>query len=100
MAITINPHAEGATVALRVQPKAKRAAILGEQAGALKVAVTAPPEDGKANEAVIELFRSRFKCPRSALEILSGHTNRNKVLLVRGVTAEQLTALLEGQSTL
>jgi uncharacterized protein (TIGR00251 family) len=99
VAITINAHPEGATIALRVQPRAKRAAILGEQAGALKVAVTAPPEDGKANEAVVELFRSRFKFSRSRLELLSGHTNRNKVVLVRGVTPEQLTALIEAKAS-
>ena len=99
MAITINAHSEGATIALRVQPKAKRAAILGEQAGALKVAVTAPPEDGKANEAVIDLLRSRFKFSRSRLEILSGHTNRNKVLLVRGTTAEELTELINAKQS-
>ena len=49
MAVTIAAHAEGATLALRVQPKAKRNAVHGERAGALKVAVTAPPEDGRAN---------------------------------------------------
>jgi uncharacterized protein (TIGR00251 family) len=100
MSILVSSHPEGATVALRVQPKAKRAAILGEQAGALKIAVTAPPEDGKANAAVVELFRSRFKLSRSQLELVSGHTNRNKVLLVRGVTPQQLTALLEGEGTI
>jgi uncharacterized protein (TIGR00251 family) len=92
--LTIIAHPEGATVALRVQPKAKRTGVQGEQASALKVAVTAPPEDGKANEAVVELLRDVLKVPRSRLEILSGHTNRNKVLLVRGVTAAQLAALL------
>jgi uncharacterized protein (TIGR00251 family) len=94
VSIAITSHPEGVTIALKVQPKAKRNALVGGQAGALKVSVTAPPEDGKANEAVIELLRCTFKLPRSQLEILSGHTNRNKVLLVRGVTVEQLTALL------
>ncbi|MBA4062378.1 MAG: hypothetical protein C0501_01480 [Isosphaera sp.] len=93
--IQVNPHPDGATVALRVQPKARRAAVLGEQAGALKVAVTAPPEDGKANDAVIDLLRVTFKLPRSRLELLSGHTSRNKVLLVRGVTPEELRAAVE-----
>lgn len=95
MPLTITAHPEGATITLRVQPKAKRNTVVGEQGGALKVSVTAPPEDGKANEAVIDLFRSRFKFPRSRLELLSGHTSRNKVLLVRGITPDQLTAMLE-----
>jgi uncharacterized protein (TIGR00251 family) len=95
MPLTIQPHALGATLALRVQPKAKRNAILGEQAGALKVSVTAPPEDGRANEAVLALLRDEYGWQRSQVELLSGATNRNKVVLVRGVTPEQLTALIE-----
>lgn len=95
MAIDIQQHAEGATLPLRVQPKAKRNVVLGEQAGALKVSVTAPPEDGRANEAVLALLREVLKLQRSQLALLSGQTNRNKVVLVRGVTPQQLTALIE-----
>ena len=96
MAVTINAHAEGATLAVRVQPKAKRNAVGGEQAGALKVSVTAPPEDGRANEAVLALLREEFDLQRSQVELLSGLTNRNKVVLVRGVTPQQLAELIEG----
>ena len=96
MALNIQPHAEGATLPLRVQPKAKRNAILGEQSLALKVSVTAPPEDGRANEAVLALLREEYHFQRTQLVLLSGHTNRNKVVLVRGVTPQQLTALIEG----
>ncbi|QJW97457.1 DUF167 domain-containing protein [Frigoriglobus tundricola] len=96
MPVTITPHAEGATLALRVQPKAKRNAVLGEQAGALKVSVTAPPEDGRANEAVIALLREVLHLQRSQVALVSGQTNRNKVVLVRGVTPEQLAARVEG----
>jgi uncharacterized protein (TIGR00251 family) len=95
MPLNIQLHAEGATLPLRVQPKAKRNAVLGEQAGALKVSVTAPPEDGRANEAVLALLREVLKLQRSQLALLSGQTNRNKVVLVRGVTPQQLTALIE-----
>ena len=96
MVLDIKPHPEGATLPLRVQPKAKRNAILGEQAGALKVSVTAPPQDSRANDAVLELLRDVYRFQRSQLVLLSGHTNRNKVVLVRGVTARQLIALVEG----
>jgi uncharacterized protein (TIGR00251 family) len=90
MAVTITPHAEGATLALRVQPKAKRNAVLGEQAGALTVSVTAPPEDGRANDAVLALLREELGLQRSQLVLLSGQTNRNKVVLVRGVSPGEL----------
>ncbi len=94
MSPAINPHPEGATLALRVQPKAKRNELLGEHDGSLKVAVTAPPENGKANEAVLDLLHDRLGVARSRLAILSGHTNRNKVVLVRGVTPAELAAWL------
>ena len=68
----------------------------GELAGALKVAVTAPPEDGRANEAVIALLREEFKLQRSQVVLLSGQTNRNKVVLIRGVTPAQLATMIEG----
>lgn len=92
--ITVRPHAEGATLAVRAQPGARKNAVLGEHSGSLKVAVRAPPEDGRANEAILELLRDTFGWKRSQLELVSGHTNRNKVVLVRGVTADELTALI------
>ncbi len=95
MSPTVTPHAEGAALAVRVQPKAKRNAVLGERAGALRVSVTAPPEDGRANDAVLALLREHFNLQRSQIELLSGPTNRNKVILVRGVTPQQLSALIE-----
>lgn len=95
--IRIQPHADGTTFAVRAQPGAKRNAVLGEQADALKVAVTAPPEDGRANDALIEVLHDWLGVKRSQLELLAGRSNRNKVFLVRGWTAEQLTAFLARQ---
>lgn len=88
--ILVRPHADGATLAVRAQPGARKAAVLGEQAGALKVAVTAPPEDGRANEALVEALKEFLGVRRSRVELLSGQTHRNKVFLIRGVTAEWL----------
>src|SRR6516162_7511972 len=97
MAITITLRPEGATVAVRAQPGARKNAVLGEQAGALKVAVTAPPEDGRANDALVEVLKDWLGVRRSQVELVSGRTHRNKVFLVRGVTAEQLTVLVSGR---
>lgn len=96
MSWAITSHPEGATLRLRVQPRAKRTGILGEQAGALKVVVAAPPQDGRANEAVLDLLREVLGVARSGLVLLVGHTNRDKVVLVRGVTPEELAARLTG----
>jgi uncharacterized protein len=97
VSITITPHAEGATLAVRAQPSARKNAIVGEQAGALKVAVTAPPEDGRANAALIKLLRDSLGLKRSQIELVSGITNRNKVFLIRGITADALLTILTSQ---
>jgi uncharacterized protein (TIGR00251 family) len=54
----------------------------------LKVAVAAPPVEGKANEALIRFFSDLLEVPRSSVEIVSGGSSRNKVVRVAGVTAE------------
>jgi uncharacterized protein (TIGR00251 family) len=99
VAIRITPHAEGVTLAVRAQPGARRNAILGEQAGALKVAVTAPPEDGRANAAMMEILRDWLGVKRSQVELLSGATSRNKLFLIRGMTAGHLLTFINVRLT-
>lgn len=94
MAITITPHPEGASLVVRAQPGAKRTGVLGEQSSALKVAVTAPPEDGRANAALVEVLREWLGVKRSQVELLSGKTNRNKTFLIRDMTADELKAIV------
>jgi uncharacterized protein len=95
--IDIRPHPEGCLLAVRAQPGARTAGVIGEQAGALKVAVTAPPEDGRANQALTESLRDWLGLKRSQVELAGGVTNRNKQFLIRGVTAEELRALIAGR---
>lgn len=92
--IALADHAEGVVLPVRAQPGARKAGILGEQAGSLKVAVTAPPEDGRANQALLELLREELGLKRSQVELLSGATSREKKFLVRGLTRAELTARL------
>jgi uncharacterized protein (TIGR00251 family) len=94
MAIAISRHQQGATLAVRAQPGAKRNAVLGEQASALKVAVSAPPEDGRANAAITEVLREWLGLKRSQVEIAGGLTSRNKTFLIRGVTPDELQAAI------
>ena len=91
----ITPHAEGVTVAIRAQPGARKNGVQGEQGGMLKVAVTAPPEDGRANAAILEVLREFFGLKRSQVELLSGTRHRNKVVLLRDVTAEAIAERLK-----
>jgi hypothetical protein len=88
--IPIRDTPQGATFAVRVQPRASRNAIAGEMGDALKLALTAPPVEGKANEACVEFLSKLLKVPRSSVTIASGETGRNKVIRVTGLSAEEV----------
>lgn len=78
------------TFAVRVHPRAKKNAITGEVGDALKVFLTAPPIDGKANAACIEFFAKLLKVPRSSVTIASGQTSRRKVIRVAELSAGEI----------
>ena len=88
----------GVTLAVRAQPGARKTAIngvYGEGAGAqLKIAVHAPPLEGRANAALIAFLAETFSVPRSAVELASGELSRSKVFLLRGVTMARATVVL------
>jgi uncharacterized protein (TIGR00251 family) len=94
--IAVTDHAEGCVLPVRAQPGARKTGILGEQAGALKVAVTAPPEDGRANRALVEVLREALGLKRSQVELLGGATSRDKRFLIRGVAKAELEARVAG----
>jgi uncharacterized protein len=86
---------EGAvTLLVRVQPRASKDEIAGEMEGALKVRLRAPAVEDRANEALVEFVAQLLKTPRSAVRILSGERNRTKRMEIRGVTRQQILALL------
>lgn len=82
------------TFAVRVNPRAKRNAVTKTADGSIKVYVTAPPEDGRANEAVVETIAEWLGVKRRQVEIASGATSRNKVVRAAGVSTAQLGAAL------
>lgn len=88
--IALTDHAEGILLPVRARPGARRTGVQGEQAGALKVAVSAPPEDGRANQALIEELRKALGIKRSQVELIGGQTSRDKRFLIRGVTRAEL----------
>jgi uncharacterized protein (TIGR00251 family) len=97
--ILITSHAEGCVLPVHAQPGSRKNGVLGEHAGALKVAVTAPADQGRANKAIVELLRETLGLKRSQLELIGGLTSRDKRLLVRGLSVNELqtrlTALLD-----
>ena len=84
------------TFAVKVHPRAKKNAITGELGDALKLSLTSPPVEGRANEACIEFFAKLLKVPRSSVTIASGQTSRNKVIRVAGVSREYVVDRLRG----
>jgi uncharacterized protein len=84
-------HARGVVVPVLAQPGSKRNAIVGERAGAIRVAVTAPPEKGKANVAIQSVLALALGCKASQITLLSGETSRRKRFLIDGITADELT---------
>ena len=82
--------AGGVTLAVRAQPGAKKTAIAGVygegDAAQLKIAVHAPPVEGRANEALIAFLAETFGIPKRSVELVSGELSRSKVFLLRGIT--------------
>jgi uncharacterized protein len=92
--IEVHDSPPGATFAVKVHPRARKNAITGEVGNALKVALTAPPVEGKANEACIEFFARLLKVPRSSVTIAAGQSSRNKLIRVAGISAQELRTRL------
>jgi uncharacterized protein len=83
-----------AIFSVRVQPRASKDEIAGEMGGALKVRLQAPAVENRANESLIEFLAQVLKTPKSAVRILSGDRSRTKRIEIRGVTQQQIQALL------
>jgi len=80
----------GVTFAIKVHPRAKKNAITGEHGDALRVSLTAPPVEGKANEACIDFFAKLLEVARSSITIAAGQNSRMKVIRVAGLTAVEI----------
>ena len=88
--VVIQSPGESVSFAVKVHARAKKNAITGTIGEALKLSITAPPVNGKANAACIEFFVKLLRVPRSSVTIASGQSSRNKVLRVSGVSAETI----------
>ena len=92
--MTIREVASGVELDVLVQPRASRAGVGPVHDGRLKLAVTAPPVDGEANAAVIELLAGWLGIKRGAVEVIAGATSRRKRVRIAGVTRQRIEALL------
>jgi len=85
-----------ARLTVKVHPRARRTALAGRLGDAWKLAIAAPPVDGKANEECVEFFAELARVPKSRVRIVSGATGRMKVVEVTGVGQEELEKLAAG----
>ena len=83
---------------VRVQPRASKDEVAGELGGALKLRLQAPAVEDRANQALVEFLAQLLKTPKSAVRILSGERSRTKRIEVRGVTPQQIQALLTAEA--
>ena len=83
------------TIEVHVQTKSSRDEILGLQNGRFKVKVAAPPEDGKANERLIELIARALGVSKSYVKIVRGETSRIKILKIKGVNRDKLDSFMK-----
>jgi uncharacterized protein len=88
--ISFHETPSGTTFAVKVHPRAKKDAVAGEFGNALKLSLTAPPAEGRANEACRKFVANLLKVPRSSVTIASGKASREKVIRVTGLSAKEL----------
>jgi uncharacterized protein (TIGR00251 family) len=94
--VPIHENANGVSFSVKVQPRARKNAITGDLGDVLKLSLTAPPVEGRANEACIEFFANLLKVSRSSVTITSGEKSRRKLVRVVGLSAAEVRARLNG----
>ena len=87
-----------AQASIKVQPRSSVERVAGRLATEWKILLTAPPVDGRANQACIDFFARGLRVPRSAVRIVAGETSRHKRIEIDGVTQEALDRFLEGEA--
>ncbi|OGQ97594.1 MAG: hypothetical protein A2521_10465 [Deltaproteobacteria bacterium RIFOXYD12_FULL_57_12] len=83
------------SLTVHVQPRASRTRLCGLHGNAVKLGITAPPLDGRANDMVIEFLARLFRLPKSALTIKTGHQSRAKILTIRTLSLQEAAGILE-----
>jgi uncharacterized protein len=82
------------TLSIRIQPRASKNEIVTLSGGGLKIRLTAPPVDGAANEALVKFLADTLSIPKSHVEIVSGHTSREKIVQMHGISKAEAERLL------
>jgi len=88
-------HKLGTVLVVRVSPGASRDRIAGRYGGGLKVAVSAPPEKGKANQSLVKLLAKATGLDRRSISVVAGETSKSKKILFEGIKPDSLLEILE-----
>ena len=86
---------DGCTLQVRIHPGARKNAITGIHDAALKISLTAPPIEGRANQALIAFLADQLRIPKSRITLLTGTTSRSKTLRITGKSAAKVQAALD-----
>jgi len=92
----LREDADGVLIAVHLQPGARRSAVCGEHGGRLKIAIAAPPLQGRANDALLEWIAGRLDLPRRQVRLLAGQRSRDKTVRAEGVGAAATRRRLAG----
>ncbi len=88
------PENGGTLVSCRVQPGASKSGVLGDYAGSVRIALQAPPVDGKANQALCRLLADLCDIPKSRVELRAGKSSRSKIVKITGISPAQVREIL------
>ena len=94
MKLKIRQKSGGVTIECRVTPRASRNAIKGVREGVLEVSLGSPPVEGRANKALVEFLSKRLGVRKSAVSIVGGERSRNKVILIEGLSEDDVKRML------
>jgi hypothetical protein len=92
--LTVTKTDRGVRFAIRIQPRSSKCELAGLQGDALKIRITEPPVEGRANEACIRFLASLFNVKRDRITIEAGHKSKNKRVSIAGLTGEDIRAVL------
>ncbi|MGH9532159.1 MAG: DUF167 domain-containing protein [Terriglobales bacterium] len=93
--IPIRATASGSSFAVKLHPRTRQNSVTGEVGDALKILLTAPPVEGRANQALVEFLAELLNVPRSSVKIAAGQSRRRKVVAIAGLSAEEVTRRLQ-----
>lgn len=88
--LIISEKADGCLLKCWIQPRSSRNALVGIYGNAVKIALSAPPLDGKANKELLKFLAKYFKLSKSNIQLVSGESSRNKIIRINGLNKETI----------